>query len=134
VASPDEDEEATAAAAAHDPLLPADQQLADAMVRGMGLGLTTTRSDLSATEHPTAHGTGAIRRTPSTSSEEEEEEEDLEDHELVPSPDLTSVDRSERYSDIRQLLARPGWPSCPTTITAFKPTTVRQHSTRRHAQ
>ncbi|XP_001974895.3 uncharacterized protein LOC6547596, partial [Drosophila erecta] len=106
-ASPDEDEEAAAVVAAQDPLRPADQQLADEVVRGMGLGLTTTRSDLSATEHPTAHGTGAIRRTPSTSSEEEEEEEeDLEDHELVPSPDLTSVDRSERYSDIRQLLAR----------------------------
>uniref|UniRef100_A0A6P4EBI0 Uncharacterized protein LOC108041937 n=1 Tax=Drosophila rhopaloa TaxID=1041015 RepID=A0A6P4EBI0_DRORH len=92
-------EEPAAAAAAQDPLLPADQQLADA-VRGMGLGLTTTRS-VAATEHATGHGTGAIRRTPSTSSEE-----DLEDEELVHPTDLTLVDGSERYSDIRQLLAK----------------------------
>ncbi|XP_016957564.2 uncharacterized protein LOC108029651 [Drosophila biarmipes] len=96
--APPRAEEVAPAAAAQDPLLPADQQLADAVVRGMGL--TTTRS-AAATEHPTGRGTGAIRRTPSTSSEE-----DLEDEELVPPTDLTSVDGSERYSDIRQLLAR----------------------------
>ncbi|KAI8038590.1 hypothetical protein M5D96_008498 [Drosophila gunungcola] len=79
----------------------------------MGLGLTTTQS-AGATEHASGHGTGAIRRTASTSSEEEEEEdleedsEDLEEDELelVPPTDLTSVDQSERYSDIRQLLAK----------------------------
>ncbi|XP_017073041.2 uncharacterized protein LOC108109147 [Drosophila eugracilis] len=98
MASPLE-EGATAAAAAQDPLLPADQQLADAVL-GLGLGLTTKRS-LASTEQPSGHGTGAIRRTPSTSSEE-----DLEDEEVVPPTDLTSVDGSERYSDIRQLLAR----------------------------
>lgn len=98
MAPPLAEEVASAAAAAQDPLLPADQQLADAVVRGMGL--TTTRS-AAATEHPTGRGTGAIRRTPSTSSEE-----DLEDEELVPPTDLTTVDGSERYSDIRQLLAR----------------------------
>ncbi|XP_017050978.2 uncharacterized protein LOC108094741 isoform X1 [Drosophila ficusphila] len=92
-----------AAAAAQDPLLPADQQLADA-VRGLGLGLTTTRTAVVAAsiDRPTGHGTGAIRRTPSTSSEEDLEE----DEELVPPTDLTSVDGSERYSDIRQLLAK----------------------------
>lgn len=105
MASPSE-EEASSAAAAQDPLLPADQQLADAVVRGMGLGLTTKRSTAATDCNPSGHGTGAIRRTPSTSSEEEEDSEDLEDQELVPPTDLTSVDGSELYSDIRQLLAR----------------------------
>ncbi|KAH8365217.1 hypothetical protein KR084_006210, partial [Drosophila pseudotakahashii] len=106
VAPPIAEEVASGAPAAQDPLLPADQQLADGLVLGLGrgLGLTTTRSN-AATEQPTGHGTGAIRRTPSTSSEEEDLE-DLEDEELVPQTDLTSVDGSERYSDIRQLLAR----------------------------
>ncbi|KAH8320806.1 hypothetical protein KR067_010426, partial [Drosophila pandora] len=77
-----------------------DQQLADA-VRGMGL---TTRSAAAPERAGTTSGTGAIRRTPSTSSSEE----DYEDEELVqPQPtDLTSVDAPERYSDVRQLLAR----------------------------
>ncbi|KAH8290137.1 hypothetical protein KR054_000323, partial [Drosophila jambulina] len=96
------EETAAAAAVANDSLQlhAADQQLADA-VRGMGL---TTRS-ATATEHASGHGTGAIRRTPSTSSEEDLEDEE-EEPELAPPTDLTSVDKSERYSDIRQLLAR----------------------------
>ncbi|XP_033253698.1 uncharacterized protein LOC117193079, partial [Drosophila miranda] len=77
-----------------------DQHLADA-VRGLGL---TTKSPFAHDQSGKARSTGTIRRTPSTSSEDDYEDDEV--LQWLPTADLTSVDGSERYSDIRQLLAR----------------------------
>ncbi|XP_034120055.1 uncharacterized protein LOC117578581 [Drosophila guanche] len=90
-------EEGAAAAAADSD---SEQQLADAL-RGLGL---TTKSPFAHDQSGKARGTGTVRRTPSTSSEDDYDDDEV--LQWLPAADLTSVDGSERYSDIRQLLAR----------------------------